>query len=101
MDTHIEIGKAILDNYANYAEIEVIDDRDEYFPTVKVIIKGIVGTISSSKEKDSIQSILVDHVKQNYISLWIKHAKEDEENPDIEYERKMAIEEFDRLYFYR
>jgi hypothetical protein len=42
MDTHIKIGKAILDKYAKYAEIEVIDDRAEYFPTVKVIIEGIV-----------------------------------------------------------
>lgn len=101
MDTHIKIGKAILDKYANYAEIEVIDDRTEYFPTVKVIINGIVETLESNKEKENIQSIFVDYVKGKYISLWLKHAAEDEEDPDIDYEKERATEEFDRLYFYR
>jgi hypothetical protein len=45
MDTHIKIGKSILDQYADYAETEVIDDRSEYFPTLKVIIEGIVEAV--------------------------------------------------------
>ena len=75
MDTHIKIGKAILDKYAKYAEIEVIDDRAEYFPTVRVIIEGLVGTLESSIEKEKIESILTDYVKHHYVSLWIKHTK--------------------------
>jgi len=99
MDIHIKIGKAILDQYANYAEIEVIDDQAEYFPTVKVIIKGIVETLESKKEKETIQSILIDHVKQKYVSLWLEHASEGEEEPDIDYEKKSASIEFDRFYY--
>ena len=99
MDTHIEIGKSILDQYANYAETEVIDDRSEYFPTLKVIIEGIVEAVESTKDKDAVQSILVDYVKQKYVSLWLKHSAEDDEEPDIDYETKRANEVFNNLYF--
>ena len=99
MDTHIKIGKAILDQYAEYAETEVIDDRSEYFPTLKVIIEGIIEAVESTKDKDAVQSILVDHVKQKYVSLWLKHSAEDDEEPDIDYETKRANEVFNNLYF--
>lgn len=99
MDTHIKIGKAILDQYSEYAEKEVIDDRAEYFPTVKVIIQGIVEAVESQKEKDAIRSNLIDHVKQKYVSLWLKHTTEDDEEPDIDYETKRANEVFDSLYY--
>jgi hypothetical protein len=99
MDTHIKIGKSILDQYADYAETEVIDDRSEYFPTLKVIIEGIIEAVKSTKDKDAVQSILVDHVKQKYVSLWLKHSAEDDEDPDIDYETKRANEVFNNLYF--
>ncbi len=99
MDTHIKIGKAILDKYSEYAETEFIDDEAEFFPTVRVIIEGIVGTVESSIEKEKTESVLIDHVKQDYVSRWIKHTKEDEEDPDIDYEESRAISEFDRLYY--
>jgi len=99
MDTHIKLGKSILDNYSNYAETEFIDDEAEYFPTVRVIIEGIIKTIESSEEKEEIESVLMNHVKRHYVSLWIKHRTEDEENPDIDYEKGRAINEFDRLYY--
>ena len=99
METHVEIGKSILNKYSEYAEEEVIDDEAEYFPTVKVIIEGIVGTLESTEEKEEIESILIDHVKQSYISLWIKNATEDEENADINYEKSRASIEFNRLYY--
>jgi hypothetical protein len=98
MDTHIKIGISILNKYAEYAETETIDDRAEYFPTVKVIIEGIVDMIESSTEKEKAESILIDHVKQGYVALWIKHTKEDEEDPDIEYEESRARSAFDRFY---
>ena len=41
----------------------------------------------------------MNHVKRHYVSLWIKHRTEDEENPDIDYEKGRAINEFDRLYY--
>ena len=99
MDTHIKIGTSILDQYAKYAENEFIDDRAEYFPTVKVIIQGIVGALESSTEKEKAESILIDHVKQGYVSLWLKHVSEDEEDPDIEYEESRARSAFDRFYY--
>jgi hypothetical protein len=74
MDTHIKLGKSILDNYSNYADTEFIDDEAEYFPTLKVIIEGIAKTIDSPEEKEEIESVFIDHVKQHYVSLWIKHA---------------------------
>jgi hypothetical protein len=99
METHVEIGKSILNKYSEYAEEEVIDDEAEFFPTVKVIIDGIVGTLESSMEKEKVESILIDHVKQHYVSLWLKHATEDEENPDFDYEKRRASSEFDRMYY--
>lgn len=99
MDVHIEIGKSILNNYSHYAETVIIDDEAEYYPTVKLIIEGIVETLRSSEEKEKLESILIDQVKQNYISSWIKHTVEDEEDPDIDYEKSRAISEFERLYF--
>jgi hypothetical protein len=35
MDTHIKIGKSILDKYADYAETEVIDDDPNISPRLK------------------------------------------------------------------
>ena len=94
METHVEIGKSILNKYSEYAEEEAIDDEAEYFPTVKVIIDGIVGTLESSTEMKKTESILIDRVKQHYVSLWLKHATEDEENLDIDYEKRRANSEF-------
>ena len=99
METHVEIGKSILNKYSEYAEKEFIDDRAEYFPTVRVIIEGIIETLESQTEKEKIKSNLIDHVKNQYVSLWLKHAAEDEEDSDIEYETKRASKEFDRLYY--
>ena len=99
MDVHIKIGKSILDQYSKYAETEFIDDEAEYFPTLKVIIEGIVKTVESSVEKEKIELVLIDHVKQHYVSSWIKHTTEDEENPDIDYEKSRAINKFERLYY--
>ena len=99
MDVHIKIGKSILDQYSKYAETEVIDDEGEYFPTVRVIIEGILETLDSTDEKEKIESVLADHVKKHYVSLWIKHTTEDEENPDIDYEKSRAIKTFERFYY--
>lgn len=99
MDVYIKIGKSILDKYSEYAEKEVIDDRAEYFPTVKVIIQGVVGTLKSKIDKETVESILVENVKQHYVSLWLKHATDDEDNPDIDYEKSRANAEFKRFYY--
>jgi hypothetical protein len=99
MDNHIKIGIAILDKYAEYAETAFIDDEAEYFPTVRVILEGLVGTIESSKDKEKIESVLIGRVQQDYISRWIKHTKEDEEDPDIDYIKSRAIGEFEWLYY--
>lgn len=99
MNDHIKIGKSILNNCSDYATTKFIDDETEYFPTVKMIIEGIVETLKSSEEKEEVESVLIDYLKQHYVSLWIRHTTEDEENPDIDYEKSRAINEFERLYF--
>jgi uridine kinase len=99
MDNLIKIGKSILDNYSDYADTAFLDDEAEYLPTLKVIIEGILETVESSVEKEKIESIFIDHLKQHYVSLWIKHTMEDEEDPDIDYEKSRAIDEFERLYY--
>ena len=99
MDAHIKIGKSILNKYAEYAQKQIIDDVAEYFPTIKVIIEGIVEAVDSSKEKEKLEEILVDHVKMIYVSSWIKNATDDEESPDTNYETKRAGSEFNKLFF--
>lgn len=99
METHVEIGKSILNKYSDYAKTEIIDDETEFFPTVKVIIDGVAGTLESTNDKEKIKSILIDHVKQHYVSLWVKNATKDGESPDVDYVKKRASNEFERLYY--
>ncbi len=41
MEVHTKIGKSIIQMYADNAKQNPIDDETEFFPTLKVIIKGI------------------------------------------------------------
>ncbi len=99
MDAQINIGKSILDQYSEHAKTELLDDEAEFFPTIKVIIQGIVRTLDPSEDIAKLESELIDHVKQHYVALWLEQATEDEEDPDIDYETKRATDDFDRFYF--
>jgi uridine kinase len=100
MKTHLKIGKAIINNFADYAEENFLDDETEYFPAVKIIIEGIVKSYDGSqKDKETLKKALTDPLKQRFIETWIKQAKEEESDPDIEMETGEAIEVFNERYF--
>jgi hypothetical protein len=60
MTNHIQIGKSIVKNYSDYATTETIDDRAEYFPTLRVIIKGIIESDTDKKEQKEIEKVLIE-----------------------------------------
>lgn len=99
MTNHIQIGKSIVKNYSDYATTKTIDDRTEYFPTLIVIIKGIIESDTDKKEQKEIEKVLIDFAKELYIKSWIKHAIEDEDSPDLDQEKEAAISEFEHYYY--
>lgn len=100
MKTHLKIGKSILKKYSEFADKNTLDDECEYFPALKIIINGTVESYNrSTQDKESIEKELIDFVKQLYVSTWLKYAKEDEKEPNIEEETNDAIERFNELYF--
>jgi hypothetical protein len=100
METHVKIGQSILKKYSEFADKNTLDDEDEYFPTLKIIIEGVVESYNGAPhDKDSIGKKLADYAKQLYVDTWLKYAKEDVEEPDIEEETLDAMERFNKLYF--
>jgi len=96
---HLEIGKSIIKRLYEYNKINTLDDETEFFPMLKLMIRGITDTIYDSKEKKNIEEKLKEFSKQLYVSMWLSHAEEDEEDEiDIAYEKKEAIEAFDSIY---
>ncbi|MFN3481194.1 MAG: hypothetical protein ACK415_12535 [Thermodesulfovibrionales bacterium] len=99
METHIKIGKRILKKYSEFADDNTLDDEEEYFPVLKIIIDGVLESYNgSAQDKEYIERELVNHVKQLYVDTWLKYAKEDEKDPDIEKETREAIKSFNKLY---
>ena len=99
METYIKIGKSVLRKLSDYAQEITLDDENEYFPFLKIIIEGVANSYDGSKnDKDRINKSLIDFAKQLYIDTWLKYAIEDEDEPDIEMEKEDAIERFNELY---
>ncbi len=96
MNNYIEIGKSIINKYADYAKKKIIDDEEEYFPTLKVIIFGISNV---SNQKKIIEEELIKYSREQYVSTWIEYAKQEEKNPNIEKETNDAVKQFDKIYF--
>jgi hypothetical protein len=65
---------------------------------LKIIIKGIIEANSDENEQKEIQQNLQNYAKELYIQSWLKNAQEDEDNPDLEQEKKDANNEFDYNY---
>jgi len=100
METYLKIGKSLLKKYSEFADKNSLDDESEYFPVLKIIIDGVVESYNgSAQDKDYIEKELVDHVKQLYVGTWLKYAREDEKEIDIEEETNDAIKRFNKLYF--
>jgi len=94
----VEIGKSIIRRFFDYYEDVGLDDETEFFPILKIIIWGVVDSSKNDSRSLDIEKELKEYSKQLYISLWILHAEEDEEEIDIEYERKAAIRQFENIY---
>ncbi len=98
METYIKIGKSIISKLADYTNKVTLDDESEYFPILKIIINGVVETHKDSEEKETIRTELINYAKELYVSSWLRCAKEDEENPNIEKETNDAIKQFNNIY---
>ena len=94
----VEIGKAIIKRFFDYYEDVGLDDETEFFPILKIIIWGAVDNFKNDSQRLNIEKELKEYSKQLYISLWLLHAEEDEEEIDVEYERKGAIRQFENIY---
>ncbi|MEA3356805.1 MAG: hypothetical protein U9Q23_05695 [Candidatus Bipolaricaulota bacterium] len=100
METHLKIGKSILEKYSVFADKNTLDDESEYFPALKIIIDSVIESYNGSAQgRNYIEKKLVEHVKQLYVCTWLKYAKEDQKEPDIEEETNDAIERFNELFF--
>ena len=99
METYIKIGTTILEKYIAHAHKNSLDDESEYFPVLKIIIRGVVESYNGSdNDRKIIGHTLVEFVKQDYINIWIKNAKKDEDNHDIKEETKDAQKQFKIFY---
>lgn len=96
MNTYIEIGQSVISKYSDYAKKKIIDDEEEYFPTLKIIISGIA---EASNQKMITEEELIKYSKEQYVLTWIEYAKQDEKNPDINKETNDATIKFNKIYF--
>jgi hypothetical protein len=94
----VEIGKSIIAKYYDYYEDEGLDDEAEFFPVLKIVIRGTASCIKNDSQRQFIENELKEYSKQLYVDLWLLHAEEDEEEMDGEYERKAAMKEFESIY---
>lgn len=97
-ETAVAIGESIIRRFFDYYEDVGLDDETEFFPILKTIILGIADSFKNSSQKAEIQKELKEYSKQLYISLWLLHAEEDEEEIDVENEREEAIRKFEEIY---
>ncbi len=94
----IEIGKSIINRFFDYYEGVGLDDETEFFPILKIIILGISDNRRGDSQQIEIEKELKNYSRKLYISLWLLHAKEDEEEIDEEYEQREALSNFEKIY---
>ena len=92
------IGISIIKRFFDYYEDVSLDDEDEFFPVLKIIILEVAHSFNNKVQAMEVEKELKEYSKQLYISLWLLHAEEDKEEIDIEYERNKAISEFEEIY---
>ena len=96
--TAVIIGKSIIRRLFDYYKDVELDDETEFFPILKIIISSIMDTFKNDFQRQNIEKELKEYSKQLYISLWLQHADEDEEEINIEYERRAAIKRLENIY---
>ena len=72
--------------------------KPSFFPILKIIISSIMDNFKNDSQRQNIEKELKEYSKQLYISLWLQHAEEDEEEINVEYERRAAIRQFENIY---
>ena len=101
MNTYLNVGKSILQDFYDYSCEKSLDDA-EYIPVVRIIIEGIVKSMSNANfNKKDIQGNEKDLKKFSrdfYVKGWLKNAKEDEEDTDLEDETESARYYFNYIY---
>ena len=95
---NIQIPKSIIDSlFAKNLE-STLDDENELFPFLSIIINGTTKTISSSQDQDKIRETLTQYIQEKYIAFWLSWAPEwSEGEVVIEDETEKAIERFEEL----
>ena len=103
MDPHLNIGKSILQDFYDYSCEKSLDDA-EYIPVVRIIIEGIVKSMSNANfNKKDIQDTEKGLKEFNcylYVDEWLNNTKEDEEDMDLEGETESARYYFEYIYEY-
>lgn len=92
------IGKSIIKRFFDYYKDVGLDNEAEFFPILKIIILGVADSFKNGVQNIEVEKKLKEYSKQLYISLWLLHAEEDEEEIDVEYEREEAISKFEEIY---
>jgi hypothetical protein len=99
----MNIGKTILSNLFRFYRKRKLDDA-EYVPVAKVIIEGITEAMTEAgfakKDVKRAEKDLRVFNRDLYVDLWLKHAKEDlgEKDVDIDAEIEDATYYFDYIY---
>ncbi len=98
IQSHLEVSKRIIKKLFDFGESQSLDDETEFFPILKVVISATVETCKSEFEKQEMERHLMEYAQQIYKSLWIKHAREVEDDIDEVHEVEEAINYFNKLY---
>jgi len=98
IEQQITTGKFIIKKLFDYYEDVGLDDETEFFPILKIIILGTADSFKNGSQKKEIEQELVEYSKQLYVSLWLLHAEEDEEEIDVECEKAQANTNFEKIY---
>ena len=79
--------------------MQVAQIKEKLFPILKkIIIKGTLNSVKGKTQKNEIEAELKEFSKELYIKYWIKTAKEDTVQINIEHETKMAKKIFEKIY---
>ena len=85
---NLEFCKKILTGiYTKNSELLEIDDSI-FFQLIRAGVEEVAG------DDSDIYDALLDHVLTLYIAEWVQMAIKDEENPDLDEEKKVAREKF-------
>ncbi len=98
MKESLRIGKLVIKNFFDYYEEVGLDDENEFFPILKVIISAITDSQENKIKKEELEKQLIDYAKGIYISLWLMHAEENDEEFDLDLEQEEAAKNFENIY---